>query len=51
MCARVDVYGWMWWGVRGRVCKDEVVDKLGKEKLSMKMCACACVEVNVDLRG
>ena len=45
-CVCVDVVG-----VRGRVCKDEVVDKLGKEKLSMEVCACACVEVNVDLRG
>ena len=32
----------MRWGVHGRVCKDEVVDKLGKEKLSMKVCACTC---------
>ena len=43
MCARVDVNGWMWRGVRGRVCKDEVVDKLGKEKLKyedvrLRMC-------------
>ena len=46
MCARVDVYVWMRWGVHGRVCKDEVVYKvvykLGKEKLSMKVCACMC---------
>ena len=51
MCARVDVYVWMWSGVHGLVCKDEVVDKLGKEKLSMEVCACACVEVNMDFRG
>ena len=38
-------------GVHERVCKDEAVDKLGKEKQNMEVCACACVEVNVGVRG
>ena len=44
-CVCVDVEGCAWTG-----CKDELVDKMGKEKLSMEVCACACVEVTVDLR-
>ena len=51
VCAHVDVYVWMRWGVHGQVCKDEVVDKLGKEKLSRKVCACTCVEVKVEVWG
>ena len=51
MWARRDVYGCMC-DVRGRACGDELVDKntIRNETLNMDVCACAYVEVNVDVR-